>query len=113
VGVIVRALARISVAGVTRLAPGPMTETDDRGIYRFGNLRPGRYAVMVPSVVASVPASAAPEQVTGISRARIEAAQRAGTPLPVPDPVVEVDSGTRLVLRGYPIPPPPSPRPLA
>src|SRR5690606_7124531 len=27
VGVFVRALARISVAGVTRLAPGPMTET--------------------------------------------------------------------------------------
>ena len=56
VGVFVRALVRIRIAGRDDLASGPVTVTDDRGQYRLPGLIPGRYLIQVPSVQAAVPA---------------------------------------------------------
>jgi hypothetical protein len=53
VGVPVRLLSRVRVAGRVHLARGPTAKTDDRGEYRFSNLAPGQYLVAVlPSQVA-------------------------------------------------------------
>jgi hypothetical protein len=51
VGAQVRVLVRMSIGGRRRFAPrtAPML-TDDRGMYRFGNLLPGDYLVMAAGV---------------------------------------------------------------
>jgi hypothetical protein len=43
------------VAGQSRLIDAARTQTDDRGAFVFPDLEPGRYAVCVPSVQATVP----------------------------------------------------------
>src|SRR6187431_2301377 len=45
VGVYVRALAQLTIGGEHRLAAGPVTTTDDRGMYRIAGLRAGSYLV--------------------------------------------------------------------
>jgi hypothetical protein len=50
VGVPVRILTAVEIAGTRRWARGPVAETDDRGMYRVADLRPGTYIVHVPSV---------------------------------------------------------------
>lgn len=50
VGIPVRALTNVRVGGRVRLAAGPATVTDDRGMYRLAGLRPGQYVIHVPSV---------------------------------------------------------------
>lgn len=55
VGVRVRMLMGTTVAGRERWASGPVTETDDRGMYRFAGLTPGRYLIHVPSIQISLP----------------------------------------------------------
>jgi hypothetical protein len=70
VGVFVRALARVPVAGRDQIVAGPVAITDDRGMYRIGGLSAGRYVVEVPSVQAApqpVSASAAAAPYSGIS----------------------------------------------
>ena len=57
VGVAVRALQRIIVAGRQKLVPGSTARTDDRGVYRIASLVPGDYTVVVPSTQASAPDS--------------------------------------------------------
>jgi hypothetical protein len=90
VGIYVRALADVQIAGTRHLAGGPIALTDDRGMYRIPGLGPGSYLVSVPSVSASVPMS-------------LDAIfQTATAPFAVFDP-----SGSRLALTRYPIPPPP------
>lgn len=49
VGAMVQALRRTTVAGMPKLSPGPVDQTDDRGIYRIGMLEPGDYVVALPS----------------------------------------------------------------
>ena len=56
IGVFVRALAEMRIAGATRFATGPLTTTDDRGMYRLDGLRPGRFVVCVRPVSSSMPA---------------------------------------------------------
>jgi hypothetical protein len=107
IGVFVRALARVRVAGVDHFAPVQATMTDDRGMYRVPNLHPGRYVLMVPSVQASTPAAATAATLLGASAQAIENARTAGRPLSFTEPVIEIDATTRLVVRGYPVPPPP------
>lgn len=92
VGVLVRVLARIRVAGRDELAAGPLTVTDDLGRYRMSGLLPGRYIVQVPSTQMSAPGST-----------RIPAVATN-----VPEGAMDVDDSTRLVIGRYPLPPPPS-----
>ena len=58
VGVAVRVLPLVVIAGRRQLTAGPFATTDDRGMYRIPDLMPGRYFVEVPSVQSSVPVSA-------------------------------------------------------
>jgi hypothetical protein len=98
VDVFVRVVSRLRIAGQDVLAAGPLTRTDDRGMYRVPGLRPGRYLVVVPSMQSTIPTAsvlAAP-------------ARPAGAPPYVPEPSLDLDPQTRLVLRNYPTPPPPS-----
>ncbi len=90
VGVFVRALGRIRVAGRDELAAGPMTVADDHGRYRISGLLPGRYIIQVPSVQMSVPGAT-----------RIGAATTN-----VPEGAIDVDDTARLVIGRYPLPPP-------
>jgi len=90
VGVFVRALAKLRMGGREELAAGPMTVTDDRGLYRISGLMPGRYVIQVPSVQMSVP-----------SATRVNAAATN-----TPEGAVEFDDTTRLVIGRYPLPPP-------
>jgi hypothetical protein len=64
VGIPVRALTKVRVAGRTRLAAGPSTMTDDRGMYRFSGLAAGEYLVHVPSVQVTVSTDKAPPPAT-------------------------------------------------
>lgn len=55
VGIPIRILTRVMVAGRSFLATENEASTDDRGRYRVSDLRPGQYVVMVPSVQSSFP----------------------------------------------------------
>jgi hypothetical protein len=55
VGVPIRILVGAMVAGRLRWASGAVTETDDRGMYRFGGLSKGRYLVHVPGIQITLP----------------------------------------------------------
>lgn len=90
VGVFVRALVRIRLGGREDLAVGPMTVTDDRGLYRLSGLTSGRYVIQVPSVQVSVPSG------TRVDVPRTGDAYGA----------VDTDDSTRLVIGRYPLPPP-------
>lgn len=57
VSVFVRVLSRVTVAGREQLARGPVSMTDDRGMYRISGLDAGRYLVEVPSVQGANPPS--------------------------------------------------------
>lgn len=92
VGAYVRVLAGVTVAGVTHLAGGPAAKTDDRGVYRIGALVPGKYIVTVPSVQVGVSADAAAKPLLVTFTA--------------PEPTLEIDASTRLVLGRYPMPRP-------
>lgn len=60
VGVPVRALVSVQVAGRRQQAAGPAAVTDDRGVYRLPDLQPGEYLVHVPSVQVTQPATTTP-----------------------------------------------------
>ena len=93
VGVYVRLLTQVWAAGHARLAVGPITTTDDRGMYRIGKLMPGRYNVMVPSVQIA-------------TRAATSMARAGASPGPAPEPAIDIDSSTRLLVGRYATPPP-------
>ncbi len=98
VGVYVRALAVIRLAGRERLAAGPVARTDDRGEYRLADIMPGRYRVVVPSVQATVPATSTSAEVTGRP-----STQNSRGPL---NHILNAGQA-RVVVGPYPIPPPP------
>jgi len=106
VGAVVRALAQIRIAGLTRLAAGPMATTDDRGRYRIARLPAGSYLVYVPNVQMTVPADTPPGLLGGLSPQMAAAYQAGGQPLPPIDPTALLNDTTRLVLSKYPVPPP-------
>lgn len=62
VGLYVRTIARVPIAGREQLIAGPLAISDDRGEYRIAGLNAGRYFVQIPSVQArpSAPPSAPP-----------------------------------------------------
>jgi hypothetical protein len=67
VGIRVRVLSRILVAGAPHLAAGATSLTDDRGRYRITGLAPGTYLVSVPSVQNAVPMSTTPAEIEGLA----------------------------------------------
>jgi hypothetical protein len=85
-GVYVRALVRVPIQRTDEIAAGPLTTTDDRGMFRIAGLPAGRYVVQVPSVQAAAPA---------------------GTSLGATETALHDASDARLVIGRYPIPPPP------
>ena len=93
VGIFVRTLTEVPVAGRPQLAAGDFARTDDRGEYRIGGLRAGRYFVTVPSVQHALPREMPPAGTTGGPRA-------------VDPTAVTVDADTRLTVGGYATPPP-------
>lgn len=90
VGVFVRTLARVRVAGRDEVAAGPVAVTDDYGRYRISGLLRGRYFVQVPSVATSVPSG---------TRVRTPSANSV-------EGMLDGDGPARLVVGGYPLPPP-------
>jgi hypothetical protein len=106
IGVFVRVVARVRIGGRERFASSSVTLTDDRGLYRIGMLRPGRYTVMVPSVSASAPIETPASTLLGTSEQALQNARDAGRPLPAGDPLVDAGDA-RIVVGRYPVPPPP------
>ena len=97
VGIPVRALSQVWVAGRQQFVAGPITTTDDRGVYRISKLQPGGYIVTVPSVQASVPfAIAVPG--SEIRNTAVLAAGREATP--TTGPALDV-AGQRVMLGNY------------
>lgn len=87
INVAVAALREMTVGGRRRLEIVARTATDDRGIYRFSELRPGRYVVAVPSTVITVP-RAVVEEVGAVGDARdaaVTKARSSGAPVPTGD----------------------------
>ena len=107
IGVFVRALARVRVGGVDHLALTDVTKTDDRGAYHIGNLNPGRYTVLVPSVQMSGPVSVLRSLATAASARNIGRGAPIGTPAATPISDGLTDDASGIVVDGYPIPPPP------
>lgn len=105
VNVAVQALARVTIAGVEHLAASNIALTDDRGVYRLTALPAGRYAVMVPSAPATLPASAMHDMASFAT----EAMRRMGPGRPgieIEAAIETTDTMRRLVMGRYPIPPP-------
>ena len=104
VGVAVRAILQVQIAGHLKLAAGPSAVTDDRGAYRLANLKAGRYVVHMPSVQITLPDGTPPlagaRQVSGAT----------GAP-PPPDPLTLLRSddagrsdGLSVLVGHYPTP---------
>jgi hypothetical protein len=104
VGAYVRVLPQVLVAGVTRLAAGPVVATDDRGIYRIGGLAAGKYLVSFPSVQMAAPAATPPLTLANIPANAHAANERAGIPTTVPR-LLAVDPANRLDVGAYVAPP--------
>jgi hypothetical protein len=109
VGAYVRVLPQVLVAGRLQWLAGPVAQTDDRGAYRIAALRPGRYVVSVPSVQATLPASAIirpPGASAGTSMSDLDTAREAARGEKL---LVDLGAERRVVVGRYAIPPPPAP----
>ena len=113
VGVNVRALARLPSAGTQHLAAGPITKTDDRGIYRLAGLRPGNYVVMVPSVQAAVPITTPATVIGGGLRALLPSEATPGRGASIANGMGINVGDSRLVIGNAATPPPLGARPQA
>jgi len=107
VGAFVRVLASPSVGGASHLVGGPVATTDDLGEYRIVGLPPGRYFVSVPSIAASVPASASVPDIEGLSADQLAKrdSQTSGPPQRRSGGEV-IEGPTALIVGVYPTPPP-------
>jgi len=92
VGVRISAYRRVVVAGNRRFGARTLATTDDRGMYRIGNLLPGEYAVGMVSRQTGMPSSVSSEM-------RLSSQ---------PWSLMQVDDGLYPLGRGAPIPPPPA-----
>jgi len=109
VGAYVRVLPHVLVAGGIQWMAGPVAQTDDRGAYRIAGLGPGRYVVSVPSVQATLPASASirpPGASAGTSISDLNTAREAAQGERL---LVDLGGGRRVVVGRHAIPPPPAP----
>lgn len=110
IGCAVRLFLRKLVSGHEQLVEGPVATTDDRGVYRFPFLDPGRYFVAVLSVQATVPVGVA----DATSRPPVGALEGRGSGYEprslLPEArgaSIDVDGAHRLVLTNFATPPPP------
>jgi hypothetical protein len=102
VGVPVRVLMKVRVAGRARYAAGASTVTDDRGMYRLSGLPTGEYIIHVPSVQVTTPEAAPaprPPAPSGATSASIT------TAAPDPDGVLRADGGLGLFVGFFATPP--------
>jgi hypothetical protein len=109
VGVPVRVLPQVLVSGRAQWLAGATALTDDRGVYRLAGLGPGKYLVAVPTVQATLPASAAvrlPGSRAGTSMSDIRSAVEADRAEKL---LVDLGGGQQLVVGRYNAPPLPSP----
>jgi hypothetical protein len=109
VGASVRVLPQVLVAGKAQWLAGAAARTDDRGVYRIAGLGPGKYIVSVPSVQATLPATATLRSGgggAGTSMADLRAAAEAARAEKL---VVDVGGGQQAVVGRYTVPPPPAP----
>lgn len=104
VGVEVRTVVLISIAGRDQVASGASAMTDDRGRYRLGGLLPGRYLVAVPSLQTSVHASATVASVNGMNEASF-AALPAARARSMTVPIFDAAEDMRVVMGRHPVPP--------
>ena len=105
VGVPVRALLVVWVAGRERWASGPVGMTDDRGMYRLAGLRPGAYVIQVPSVQLTLPGEAAAGATTAAP------SPAGGNPVtssshPLTMMRADTEGDLRLLVGHFPTPPP-------
>jgi len=105
VGVHVRAIGKIAMAGQSRLVVGPQARTDDRGWYRLADLPSGAYIIQVPSVTASAPAELSTADLAG-GLAALTRAQATGQPPPV-EITTALDASWQVQLGQYITPPAP------
>jgi hypothetical protein len=101
VGVYVRVLPQMFVAGRTQWLAGPVAVTDDRGAYRIGGLGPGVYLVSVPSVQSTLPIGATirpPGAWSGTSMSDLRMASETAKAAPL---VVDAGGGEQLVVGRY------------
>jgi carboxypeptidase family protein len=102
VGIGVRAFRRSVVAGIKRFADSSSGVTDDRGMYRIGNLMPGEYTVGILPREVSVPASV----MEGAGRGNMAVPELVAMTV-VLGSAIEVEGVTRMLAPGSPIPPAP------
>jgi hypothetical protein len=107
VGAFVRVLPQILVAGVPRVAAGPIVRTDDRGQYRIGGLAPGKFVVSFPSVQVAVPGDATPAALLGMTPDTYRALTERTGRMPQTPMMLPADSGTNMVVGSYVAPPSP------
>jgi hypothetical protein len=109
VGAYVRVLSHVPIAGRPQWLAGPVARTDDRGAYRIPGLGPGAYLVSVPSVQATLPASATikpPGAAAGTSLEDLRSMDEAARAEKL---LVNAGGGQQLVVGRYAVPPPPGP----
>ena len=115
VGVAVRALIKDVVAGRPRYGNMevnaelvPIATTDDRGMFRLAQLKPGTYVVLVPSTQTTVPAAFLGAPDSTVRSELFFAGITEVTPLGQPR-TQQVGDVALLTLNRVLIPPPPSP----
>jgi len=108
VGISVEALAIASIAGQGRPVRGPIARTDDRGLYELAGLPPGRYVVSIPSVQATMRATA-PEPPNVMTFGYVPGGRVGGLTAGAASGTagIAVDPRHRLVLTQFATPPPP------
>jgi len=85
----VRLFRRTTVAGRARLTPSGSVWTDDRGVYRFGNLAPAAYVVGVISTQVTMPSATSEAYAEQMQRGPLSASDTfrslssSGAPLPL------------------------------
>jgi hypothetical protein len=107
VGAAVRVFRTGNIAGQPQLVAGDLTSTDDRGVYRIGDLKPGKYFVSVLSVQSTV-TNAIPEVQIRPMGDLATGGIGAGNGALATGPGIEMDGKHRLVLTNFATPPPPS-----
>jgi hypothetical protein len=93
VGVHVRALRVVTSGGRRQLRPasrGSDGLTDDRGVYRIGNLPPGRYYLMAPTTIESAPTSTSTAGLRVGDHVISSAGLRSAAPTVMPDGRLEM-----------------------